>query len=376
MTTQQPNSNSSYSFPSTLNLLEVHLRQVKLKTPENIIDKYSISQIKKLLITAYEITKTGNPMALLEFAKNPCGEYRAKTSEQDLKKITSQHSLLHNEFYVLFDMQNFKHVHVDEKIIDILGLEPADFNLPAMAGLDQSNNLFHRDDYLHVIRWACVGYIALSAPIFTWNSNQDIYRVNFRAGTKKSKIQEIRDTNYVCLEKNCVIICYDHGNKRAVPTYHFDKWTVLPSDYFKYVQPRFLSTPSREQAINGFLCLLNILLLDIPIKYIVMLQAKMEGKNNAMATKILNSKIEKYSKNTYRYTEKQITDSIQKTIRLRIEQCFNQCDKREKHERVRCKTDNDAIELARKMGILPIPPAIEQLIFQLCTSTDKTRIIK
>jgi hypothetical protein len=269
-------------------------------------------------------------------------------------------------------MQKFKHHKVDEKIRHILGLEPSDFTLVAMAGLDPDNNLFHRDDYLHVVRWACIAYIALSAPIFKWQSNQDIYRVNFRAGTKKSNIQELKDIEYVCLEKNCVIICDEHQKNMIRPSYHFDKWTVLPVEYFQNVQPRFLSTPSREHAVNGFLYLLNILLLDIPIKYVVMLQARSEGKTNTGATQVINKKIERNSSITYRYTDKQIADGIQKTVRLRIEQTFNTCDKREKKERIICKTDNDAIELAYKMGILPIPPAIEQLIFRSCTESTKS----
>ena len=355
-----------------MNLLEAHLKMVETKTPENLIEGYSTRLVKRQLIQACEITKRADPIELFAFAKNPTGEYRVSKSETELNNIIAHHSLLPNEFYVLFDIQNFRYHKVDEKIKNILGIDPQDFTLAAMAGLDPENNLYHRDDYLHVVRWACIAYMTISAPIFKWETNQDIYRVNFRAGTKKSKIQELKDIQYVCLEKNCIIICHEHKTNMIRPSYHFDKWTVLPFEYFRYVNPRFLSTPSRELAINGYLYLLNILLLNIPIKYVVMLQARHEGKNNAAATNVINSKIEKYSKNTYRFTEKQITDSIQKTIRLRIEQTFNQCDKREKSERVQCKTDHDAIELALKMGILPIPPAIEQLIFRSCTEIDKT----
>ena len=270
-----------------------------------------------------------------------------------------------NEFLLLFDIQNFQQVQMDTNIKLSLGLEPADFNIRALAGLDPVVPLFHHHDVQHVIRWVSIAYTTLTLKIFKWKYKDDQFRFSFRSSTVYSSIKELRDIKYVCLEKTCIPYSSDPKETETnYPKYFLNKISVLPSECFHQVKIQFISRPIREGAISGFMYLLNVMLLGIPIKHLLILHERSLHRNIIEATHSLNKKVQYRHRVEHFFTEKQFADCLQKTIRKRISFISHIWCKAQLKPHEFCNSDAEAVEYAKKLGLLPIPKSVEDLIYR------------
>jgi hypothetical protein len=279
-------------------------------------------------------------------------------------RIRPKSSVVPNEFYSIFDLENLIHLKIDDNIRQKLGIEPQHYNIKALAGLDPQHHLYHSEDVQHVIRWVSLAFVLIKLNLFKWRYKEDLFRICFRAGTSSSSVKEIRDAKYMCLEKSCVLINADDGVFEGLtPHYLLNKTSLLPASYFNYVKLRFVSSPKREAAINTILYLFNIALLDIPLKHLILLQERANHKNMAEATSSLNKKIFQHHRIDNCYTEKQFSDTIQKTIRLKISQAFNLWSRNNKLKPQYSESDMETIEFAKRIGLIPIPPNVYQSLF-------------
>jgi hypothetical protein len=270
-----------------------------------------------------------------------------------------------NEFWSLLDIHDLRLIAIDPNIELKLGLPASDYNLKTLAGHDPIVQLYHPSDVHHVIRWVMLVFLLLMLPILRWKFKEDIFRIHFRSSTADSNSKELRDIKYVCLEKKTSFWpTHLDGIETEQPQYLLTKVAILPVACFHHVNVQFVSTPIRETAVNGLLFLFNLMLIDMPIKHLLFLHERMIHRQISAATLSINRQIQKHHHIENFYTEKQICDCIQKTIRKRISHICHDWSRSELKIHEFCNSDSEAIEHAKKLGLLPIPESILHLIYK------------
>lgn len=67
--------------------------------------------------------------------------------------------------------------------------------------------------------------------------------------------------------------------------------------------------------------------------------------------------------------EQQVADCFAKTIRPKVESAFNRWDFRSSSGLIRINSDTEAVQYAKRLGLLPIPPLIKDLLFEMVVSS-------
>jgi hypothetical protein len=349
-----------FDLPSALQIINSQLSSFEKEVPGLLQDIQAAEKLPQLIKALQRFHGSDNFQDFEELFTL----ITTRRSQTKPLRIRPKSSIVPNEFYSIFDLENLIHLKIDDNIRQKLGIEPEHYNIKALAGLDPQHHLFHYEDVQHVIRWVSLAFVLIKLNLIKWRYNEDLFRICFRAGTSSSSVKEIRDAKYICLEKSCVLInTGDAVLEGTTPHYLLNKTSLLPASYFNYVKLRFVSSPKREAAINNILYLLNIALLDIPLKHLILLQERANHKNMAEATSSLNKKIFQNHRIENCYTEKQFSDTIQKTIRLKISQAFNLWSRNHKQKPQYSESDMETIEFAKRIGLLPIPPNTYQSLF-------------
>lgn len=268
-----------------------------------------------------------------------------------------------NEFYTIYDIESCNYWVVDEKIEMVLGVEPKDFNVWAMAGLDPENRLYHTLDINHMMRWASIGYLMIALPFFTWSNSDFYYQVQFRVAVSKSSIDRFKKVPFVILDKKCYPFFELNNMGLPVATYHFDRWSVYSSGKFDFVRPLFITGSENESTINALLFLINAYLLDLPVKYLLILNERQNHDRNKAIANSMNSKMAEYAGINTNFDEFQIGDYFAKTIRERIAKIMNLWDKRQPDDLVTVDSDHLAVYYAKTLGLLPLPDNMEEMIY-------------
>ena len=266
-----------------------------------------------------------------------------------------------NEFYSVFELNKGEFTEVDSKIIEVLGIEPNDFSILNLFAINQNSTLYHPEDVSQVIRWAGIAYAVLGFPGIEIHPNREYYKVSFRLRTSSSKLEYLRKKETVVLEKKCFLKISGAIEDFKFPRYHFDKWNVFPSDNFEFVQPYFVSNNSQSEILNTLAFLMNAYLLDISPKYLLMLDARRKFDRNKEIANCINSNLERITNTDFKFTENQIADYFAKTIRAKITQMAKKWDKINDYGTV--VSEQQAINIAQKFGLLPIPENIAKDIF-------------
>jgi hypothetical protein len=352
---------TAFDLPLANQLLDLHLKHWKAKNPELFVSDGSTKKIPQITKAIQQINKTNQ---LDDYAKL-LHEIEFKTTKGHRPQSVPYRSAFPNEFIAILDLQKFKHIKIDATICKTLGIKSGDFNLKAMAGMDPRVQLHHAEDVQHVIKWATLAYATIHMNVFRWKLNEDVFKINFRAGTASSNNAELRESQFVYFEKSFLLLRAEgQGEEINIPTYLLNKVSLLPSQCYQPVSLHFVAAPIRANLINGFIYLFNLILLGVPIKYILFLHEKSIRRNIAEVTKSINSKINKHHRVSNCFTEKQISDCLQKSVRRRISQAYNSWNRRSKNRIVDCESDMEAIECAKLLSLLPIPSTIELLIYK------------
>lgn len=311
----------------------------------------------------HQVIGEKDPIKLMLFLAEADATYSARLDFNTVFEKFKEISVRPNEFYAVFDLYNFRHKEVDPNIEKLLGIKPADFNLPAMAGWDPENPLFHKRDNNHVLRWASIAYFMFTMRLLKWNSMEDQYRVRFRVGTAKSSIKSIKEQEFVALEKLCFLFYDKTDDGSTRPIYHFDKWLVYNQSEFDFVRPMWLSTPERQQYLNDILYLINAYMIAIPTQYLLYLHEKSITDRNKAVANSLNEQILKHSNLNVNFDEQQIADCFAKTIRPKLTGAMNLWDPRELNDLVDVQSDQQAVQYAKVLGLVPIPQNILKSLY-------------
>ncbi|MBX7052886.1 MAG: hypothetical protein K1X54_12680 [Flavobacteriales bacterium] len=298
------------------------------------------------------------------FANQELGEPLGDTISRYINRFKSG-VIAKNQFYSVYDIQSGNFLEVDPQVEKALGLNVADFSLPAMLGLDPKNRLYHPNDLNHMIRWAGLAYFIFDLPVFDWETADIYYCVSFKVSTAKSSLEKLRNAEYVALEKRCYPLVGIDSKGAKKPICHFDQWSVIDASSCQYVTPKWVISGEHSGFINQLFYLFNAYILNMPVKHLLMLHEKMQFDRNKAIALSLNEQFMKYASILTDFDEVQVGNAFSKTIRPKVEILFNQWDKRTRYNAASVISDQDAVHRARALGLLPIPPEIISLIYRL-----------
>jgi hypothetical protein len=302
----------------------------------------------------------------LELLFSHVPSYRSTyTSSCNLDEVLAQFKsqpIRPNEFYAVFDLRTAQYREMDNKLNDLLGFRPADFDIPSLMQKDSFTHIFHPRDHYHMLRWACLAQAMVSARIFCWNSMEDQFRIRFRVRTQKSSIAAYRAHEFITLEKLCFLY-NEESVAGCTPSMHIDKWLIYDRSEFEHVRPSWVSTLDRQGNLNAVLYLFNALLVNFPVQYLVYLHERcLADRNKAIASR-LNENIFKSTGIGAQFEEQAVADCFAKTIRPRMEQTLNAWEFRKPGDLCTFESDAQAVQAARSLGLLPIPEKVLKFIY-------------
>ena len=231
-----------------------------------------------------------------------------------------------------------------------------------MCGLEPDNPLHHPEDVNHAIRFALIAYMILGLPDFEWKAHRDYYRARFRIGTSKSTNPSIRNKEYVMVEKRAYLSHNYVLESDFVPTRHFDRWIVYDASEFDGIKPYFSSDTFQSEFRNAYWYLLHAYLIGISPKYLIILNERLQNDRNKTIAASLSKKLADYARVNFTYDEMQIGYYFSKTIRPKLSEAMIVWDKQRANYIV--GSDQEAVDTAKKLGLLPIPERVRELIYR------------
>jgi hypothetical protein len=359
------NKKSKLMFPNLRSILIDVMSKAMRTHPNEFEESFkSFEGLFDKLDLVHKVIEEKDPVNLIAFLGDAEAKYEAHLGFEEVMQKFKSISVRPNEFYAIFNLYDFRHEEVDPAIRNLLGIEPEDFNLPAMAGWIKENPLFHHRDNNHVLRWASIAYFMFTLRMLKWTSMEDQYRVRFRVGTAKSCITDIRDQGYVALEKLCFLFYDETADGSTRPIYHFDKWLVYPEHEFEYVRPAWLSKNGRQAILNDLLYMINAYMIGIPSQYLVYLHEKSRNDRYKAVALNINARLRSDANVHFAVDEHQIADCFAKTIRNKVAQAMNKWDKRKSDDLISIQSDHEAIHYAKMLGLLPIPNNVLASIYR------------
>jgi hypothetical protein len=118
--------------------------------------------------------------------------------------------------------------------------------------------------------------------------------------------------------------------------------------------------------MNDLAYLINCILIDFPVKYLLILNERSKHDRNKLVANTMNEKLQKFAKIDGNLDEYKIGDYLNKSIKPKLTNvCKNWCPELKED----IIGDYEAINYAKKMGIIPIPAQVESILYAL---SDKT----
>jgi len=344
---------SSVKFPSWKELITSYTYSLKNE------DMNSQSFRKKLdfflsnasLITDDMANKSVSLAMQMMISKS--GEYLPGESIDSILEKLKSSTFNSNEFYTIYNITESRYSLVDETVNTKLGIPKESFTLMNLLGITPGDIVVYEEDLPHFIRWAGIAFLLFSLPGFTFKSNLDYFTIKFRVKLASS-------AKIVTLEKKCYLSNECISTKDFIPNFHFDKWTILPKEDNGVVKPLFVSDFEQSEAMNSLSYLFNAALLNLPAKYLLILDERITSDRNKGVAVALNEQIEKHSKVQSNFNENQIGDYLAKTIRPKISQLSSTWTSRD----IVIDNDNLAVIEAKSLGLLPIPQNIKDMMFE------------
>ncbi|MEN9332889.1 MAG: hypothetical protein RLY35_69 [Bacteroidota bacterium] len=266
-----------------------------------------------------------------------------------------------NEFQTIFNIEESRFEWVSPNIEKVLGLKESEFSLEKLIGLGQ-DPLIVKEDLQHFIRWAGISYLLFSIPGFSFESNNDYQVVSFRINTKNLQNHELHRFSSLTLQKKSQLhIGNSDTLTNGIPKYHFDTWSLFESVQNHYVKPNYVTNFHQSQLMNNLGYVINAILLDFPIKYLLILNERSRFDRNKLVAHSINEKCKKHANVNANLDENKIGDTINKTIKPKLTNLAkNYCPELTDD----IQGDLEAVTYATKCGLLPIPQGVEEIIYK------------
>ncbi|MCC6599354.1 MAG: hypothetical protein IT223_01615, partial [Crocinitomicaceae bacterium] len=337
----------------------------------DISEKYGIQKdksansinatIEKLAVIQKNVHENP-PVIAMQVLINASGLYVPGPNIKDILNKVDDITIGSNEFYSIYDLEKEKFLTVDPKVLEVLGIGSNSVTIQSLFGMDPNQRLFYEEDVDHVARWAGIAYIVLAFPGFSFKAISDHYKVNFRVAINNSINPQINEAKIIMLEKKCYLVYDDKNPSNKEPRFHFDRWTVYDASQFEYVSPVFVTNLQQGTYMNALAYLLNAFLLEVPPKYIAIMEEKRKTDRNKAVANELNKNLLNYTGIEYEFDESQIGDCFAKSIRHKMAEIMRIWDRSSKN--ISVLSDQEAMQCARKLGLIPVPTLVKQLLYR------------
>lgn len=363
MNTEQEIKGQKIVFTNWKTALTKFLESEMSKNPDLCLPvaKYLSQFIEKMDLIKNDIANKSASISL-QMMIRAMASYEPDKDLPSLKDLTKLFPSSKNEFQSIFNIEENKFIWVSSNIEKTLGIKNEEFNLENLIGIN-GEPLIVNEDLPHFMRWAGISYLLFSIPGFKFESNNDYQLIKFRINTSKSTIQEIVNLNSLVLAKKSQLhISDDSMAEGGIPKYHFDTWTIYDSSFFENVKPHYVTSFSQSSFMNDLAYLINCILIDFPVKYLLILNERSKLDRNKLVAHTMNEKLEKLAKLEGNLDEYKIGDYLNKSIKPKLTTvCKNWCPELKED----IIGDYEAINYAKKMGIIPIPSQVESLLYSL-----------
>jgi hypothetical protein len=302
------------------------------------------------------------PVVIMSTLAKSEGEYEGSLSLPEVLSRIKQSSLSSNEFFVVYDVAEKRYTWVDPAIRTVLGIEPEKFTINSVVGVEPENNLCISEDSPHKVRWAGIAYLILSLPGVRFRSMEEQYSISIRIDTSFSTRSDLVQAGSAVLTKRCYFVFNNDSEKVGFPRYHVDKISIHDKSQFSYVKPSFESNFIQSDYFNTLGYLINCAIIDIDVKYVLMLEEKARQERNKAIAVAMNGYLKEFSKIEKEIPESHVADCFAKTIKAKVEESYNLWQI--PANRVKIESDSDAVEYAKKLGIIPIPKNVKELMYK------------
>lgn len=351
------------NFPTWKTILVKLLEEEITKNPSTTIPiaQYLNQFAEKMDLIQNDIMNKSASVSLQMMIRSMANYCPDKTLPE-LSEIQKKFSGTKNEFHTIFNIEKNAFEWVSENITEVLGIYPNDFSLNQLIGSENNQPLIHPEDIPHFMRWAGISYLLFSIPGFTFESNTDYQIVKFRISTEKSKIVSVRNLKYVLItKKSSLHINEETINSFGIPKYHFDTWSISEPSYFEIVKPMFVTSFDQSQFMNNLAFVINAMLIDIPVKYLLIINQRGNHDRNKSVANYINQNIRLYANVKFEFDENKIGDYLNKSIKPKITSIA----------KIWCPElksaitgDLEIVNYTKKLGLYNMPNQIERLIYQ------------
>jgi hypothetical protein len=361
----QPQRKLNYASWKTLLIALTNEYEEQIPNPTGRLAKKVLDYCKLIDNSRDKIITDGvryYPEVAYESIIKGSGKYTAGVSVDKIMSSIDSVELGSNEFYSVFDAVCNEHVLIDSKMQQVLGIPQEKFTMRALCGMDPDNPLHHPEDANHALRFALIAYLILGLPDFEWKAHKDYYRARFRIGTSQSLDPVTRKAGYVMVEKRAYLSHDYVQTEDFLPTRHFDRWIVYDASEFDGIKPYFSSDPLQSEFRNCYWFLLHAYLIGLSPKYLLLLNERIGHDRNKSVALALNRKAAPYLKTKTAFDEIQIGNYFAKTIRPKLSEAMVIWNKQKANFSI--SSDQEAVDMAKKLGLLPLPEKIEDLILR------------
>lgn len=321
-----------------------------------------LNQIRGLIKT--DLNKFHVGVAFQLASRVQCSPNPSNSLENSLALLENS-SLNSNEFFSIYDLAIGEHIYVHDKVKDVLGINPDKFKTTAFFGMDPEVNLYYEHDILHILRFATMVYQVLSIPGLEFKALQDFHQARFRVNVANSEIKELREMGHIMLEKRTYWITEKSLKDDSAGRHLLYRWSIYHPTQFNGIEHYFVTDLVRSRFMQDFSYLFNAYSLGISPKFILMLDARTKFDRNKAIAAAINEDIKRYAGINVELDEGQVADCFAKTIRPKVAEAINIWEKR--LISLVIHSDIEAVYYATRLGLLPIPARIKELIYRNIT---------
>ncbi|MDZ4751748.1 MAG: hypothetical protein SGI87_09055 [Flavobacteriales bacterium] len=297
-----------------------------------------------------------------QWVKNASGRYHKGSDMRSVLDAMRAIEMGNTEFFSIYDVLKNEHVLVDDRVEKILGIPKHKFNIRALSGHDESFPLHHPEDIHHFVRLATIAYMVSCLPGFEWRANQDYFRANLRLGTSCSSIETLQQAEYVMAELRIYMSHERIDGEEFLPVFHLDRWTIYDASEFDGIKPYFSSGMKQSQYMNAYQYLLHAYLLDVSPKYVLMMHERVKHDRHKAIAKAISDQVFVNTGKEIELDESRVANYFSKTIRPKMGSLLHLWDRSKKLHTP--ESDIQAVEIAKRMGLLPIPPLILEKLYE------------
>lgn len=306
---------------------------------------------------------TTNPAAVvMSTIGKAAGVYQGEVPLKSIIALAKRAKFAPNEFFAVYDSMEKRFIYVDESVESVLGYRAEDFTLEALIGASSGHNFCIAEDSPHKIRWAGIAYLIMSLPGLSFKSMKEQYAISFRINTSTSSREDLSKAGQVVMTKRSFFFTDEKSAREGLPRYHINRFSIHDISQHTYIKPVFESDFNQSYYMNLLSVLCNGAMIGLDPKFIAILDEKAKQERNKAVAWAMNGEIRKHSKIKKEISESHVADCFMKTIKPNIEYAANAWLK--PTSPIIIESDSDAIEYGRKMGLIPLPDGIREMIYK------------